>query len=483
MTIRKGLSRTKMDIDTINVKSILVYLIILQAKFIRLLLLTLKKGNATSLPGLIVEAKLPWVIGYLSQNYKEVVVISGTNGKTTTRSILNNIYKTAGFKVCTNLGGANIYRGIATAMLLDQKIFGGKKSDLLILEIEEATLPKISKYLKVDKLILTNLFRDQLDLYGEIDKTLHYFQESILELNHPNFEVIINADDGKLISLIKYCEGNNLNINFIGFSLDIAEENKPKYELENIKWPLKYVDNLWIIQPVFKLWQGENLTSLAASQNKKEKNNKNNFRIIKGSEIFQNLQFTTNLEGNYNLYNCIAAIASCRNISQEIIQNALASQIEVFGRGEEIQIGNSKLRIILVKNPASFDQVLDFLSNQQNIKKTQQNIIFLINDKIADGKDVSWLWDISFEKYLPKIKEGLFYTGGSRGLDMLLRLEYAGAKVNLNDNFENYDQLLETIQASSETDYNILCTYTAMTELREILSTKVVLKKINDESF
>ena len=471
---------------------ILVFIFIWQAKLIKLATLILKKGNATSLPGLFIETKFPALIRNLASSYKEVIVISGTNGKTTTRSILTKMYKQGGFKVCTNLGGANIYRGIATALLLDKTWLLKTKSDILILEIEEATLPKISLHLKVDKIILTNLFRDQLDLYGEIDQTLNYFKKSLKILDNPNLKIILNADDGKLVSLRKL----DLKAHFYGFSLNIPEESKPQFEDKSVVWLSGSNDlesysqnslvnslgnklqnnqqnNLWIIQPV----AGLNAPNTS--------NNQNLFKIIKAAQkSFEEVELSTQLEGNYNLYNCIAAIIAAESLGLEVLQKSLLSQAEVFGRGEDITIKGAEIKIILVKNPASFNQVLDWLSTKYsslNLQGEASNFVFLINDKIADGRDVSWLWDIQFEKYLPKIKTNAILTGGSRGLDMLLRLEYSKADVLLENNFDNLELLLKSFESNQK--YTILCTYTAMTELREILSSKVELKKINDESF
>ncbi len=479
MTIGEALSRILNIMITYQVKTVLILIFILQAKIIKFVLKILKKGNATSLPGLLVELYFPNLISGLSTGYEQVILITGTNGKTTTRSILANIYKQAGHKVCTNLGGANIYRGITTALLLDKTWTGKTKSDILILEIEEATLPKMSPYLKADKLILTNLFRDQLDLYGEIDKTLQYFQQSLEILDSEKLEVILNADDGKLTSIINYKEEHNLKFQVSGFALNLPEKQKPKFEQEAL-WPKKYDTNLWQIEPIFKLIQTNNNASEAG---------KNYFKITRKksneTHVFEHSTFNTNLEGNYNLYNCIAAIITARNINLEVIKNSLLFQTEVFGRGEEIVVENSKFKIILVKNPASFNLVLNSIASKTEV----ENLVFLVNDKIADGKDVSWLWDINFEDFFLRTSNKYnLITGGTRGLDMLLRLDYAGQKLELENNFESIEQLLKNIilkdkSETNITEHTVLATYTAMTEFREMLSKKVNIKKINDESF
>jgi len=462
MTNAAALSRIRMIKKNIDVNYLFLLVFIIQAKLLRLVLSLLKKGNATSLPGILIELYFPWMIKTLTKNYKQIIVISGTNGKTTTRSILVKIFSEAGFKVCTNLGGANIYRGIATSLLFDQSWYARPKSEILILEIEEATLPKISKFLKVDKLILTNLFRDQLDLYGEIDVTLNYFKKSLALLDSEKMELIINADDAKLVGLTQL----NLKTKILGFGLNIPIAKKPKFELDYIAWPETIIDNLWELSYIDK-HKSSSITD-----------NFTKFVISKSSrKQFLGVEFQTNLNGNYNLYNCLAAILASSEIDISIIQKALEMKTEVFGRGEIIKIQNTVIKIILVKNPASFDQVLDQISES----KETENLAFLINDRIADGKDVSWLWDISFEDYLSSLKIGQVLTGGTRGMDILLRLEYAGLKVSLENNQDSLENLL--LKILEKPSFTVLCTYTAMIELRELLAGKVTLKKINHESY
>jgi UDP-N-acetylmuramyl tripeptide synthase len=306
------------------------------------------------------------------------------------------------------------------------------------------------------------LFRDQLDLYGEIDVTLNYFKKSLALLDSEKLELIINADDAKLVGLT----GLDLKAKILGFGLNIPNDKKPKFELDYILLPETIINNLW------------ELSYLNKNKSSAKSDVSTSFVITKSSKNqFLGAEFETNLNGNYNLYNCLAAIVASSEISVSIIQKALKMQTEVFGRGEIIEIQNTKIKIILVKNPASFDQVLDQISESEQIK----NLAFLINDNIADGRDVSWLWDINFENYLPKIKLGKVLTGGKRGMDMLLRLEYAGLKVNLENNQDRLESLLSEIL--QKPTFTVLCTYTAMTELRQLLSTKVTLKKINDESY
>ncbi len=426
---------------------ILVIIVSYFAKIIRLLSKVLKKGSGTSLPGLIVETKLPFLVKYWNNKYEKVIFITGTNGKTTVRSLLNRIYLEAGNKTVTNIGGANIMRGIASSLLFDLDIFGKVKSKILILEVEEATLPKLTKYLKPDQLILTNIFRDQLDAYGEIDQTLDYFIESI---NNSNPQIIINADDDKLLNILDW---NQKNV--IGFSVD--SKDKPGFEKSEVS--------------------SFQIEKLFTATNLEFSNFQTSFDIYSATDkLFEVNDF--NLSGVFNVYNLLAVFSSLpQNFNKKHIQKSIAEFNPVFGRGEVISLKKNH-RMFLVKNPAGFDQVLDLINTNCSSKKV--NLVIAINDKIADGRDVSWLWDVNLEKFIRNQKLGNIITAGSRGLDMLVRMKYAGAEINQKNNFKNINELGSFLD-STQDDYIILATYTAMREIRDELSIYTNLPDITDK--
>ena len=233
-------------------------------------------GSGTSLPGLLVEKFCPFIIAKISQDLEQIILISGTNGKTTTRALLVHIWEKQGFEVCTNRGGANILRGIAATLLLNQKITGGIKSSIAILEVEEATMPILTKYLVPNQLILTNIFRDQLDAYGEIDQTLSYFSQSIKQIqknqnliNQPN-----NQQDIQNWSKKEILKTKKLVQNW-QISSKIDEENNQLTSQNQSK----------ILDKVYKEWQswqekikiGKNsLQKLIGKSTENSKNNSSN---------------------------------------------------------------------------------------------------------------------------------------------------------------------------------------------------------------
>ncbi len=439
----------------------------------------LKLGSGTTLAGLWIETKWPYLVSYLTKDAKNVILITGTNGKTTTRSIIVKVFEDQNIPICTNRGGANIYRGIASALLNNWNWRGQMKATTLILEVEEATLPKLTKYLKADYLVLTNIFRDQLDAYGEIDKTLEFFR---IAINQCRPRIIINADDQKLLSVldglatfnnpkkVKRLQGfiepkvipQKMIVN--GFKITDSKLELLDYEESSQKYSIDFAD----------------MTSAYCVEND---NLKAKLSIIyKDSVNTKKLELSTGLIGTYNIYNILAAISLTYPLFGESALESIATVQPVFGRGEKIIYRNKEIWLFLVKNPAGMNQVLELVSN--HFKNQKLNFSFLINDKIADGRDVSWLWDCNFESFTQFHCDNQFYTSGSRGLDMLLRLKTAGLNLTLSNNYseiQDYlDKLIYKLNIESE-KHIILATYTSMMEFRRLLSKRVELPKINGE--
>lgn len=424
----------------------ILILLSLLAKLLAFTSTLLKLGSGTALPGFLVEKYFLFVLKNLGDQFEEVIMVSGTNGKTTTRAILVDIYEKNSVKVCTNRGGANILRGVASSLLLDINFLGKSRSNVAILEVEEASLTTLCKYIKPDILILTNIFRDQLDAYGEIDKTVGFFKDTLNLLDSKSTQIFINSDDNKLLTVLE-----NFNGNVYGFGLDIEMKDRPKFESEDRP-----------IVDLQEIYQAKNITS-------------DSFEIRLSKSI--QIQVKTKLSGFYNLYNVLAAfLVGYKKFGQDALI-PIAEFTPVFGRGEKIIIENSQVELILIKNPAGFEQVLKLVSTKYKSKDI--NLIILINDNIADGKDISWLWDVDLESFVNKNTNLKFITGGTRGLDMLLRLEYACADVDLKCNYKSMKDIISKI-SFAKNQYVVLCTYTALLQFRVLLEKKSKLRKISD---
>lgn len=420
---------------------------ILIINFLKLILNILrfsKLGNGTTLPGLIIEKNFKSYFTYATKNCKNIILITGTNGKTTTQRFISYILKSFGLKVTSNGSGANLLRGIASTLIRDSDILGKVKSDFIVLEVEEATMPILTSLIQPNYIIITNIFRDQLDMYGEITKTREYILQALK--NCPKSKVILNKDDENVASL-----ANEISNKIIYFSV-ISKEKMPMFEKNVSRFKrIKNTDSVY----------SENIII--------NKDLSTDFSFFKNSKKTLSLHF--NPAGIAGIYNATAALAFLTDFFNKDkfskIERFTKTFLPVFGRGEEININQKKLKIILVKNPASFTLTLDSLKNVLNL-----NLLLILNDNIADGRDISWIWDINFD-HLNKKNIQSITISGTRAFDMCLRIKY--------NNFENFKIFVEPNlrkaldYALSRTSKNqtlfILPNYTAMLEIRKIIST------------
>jgi lipid II isoglutaminyl synthase (glutamine-hydrolysing) len=429
-----------------------LYLIIfsLFAKITTFTIKLLGKGSGTALPGYVVERYFPNLLGPLLKHYTNIIAITGTNGKTTTRSLLVHIFRENGIEVVSNIGGANIIRGIASSLLQNLDFFGNVKHKTAILEVEEASLPVLTRFCKLDTLILTNIFRDQLDAYGEIDTTLGFFTTAINQ-GQPK-TIVVNTDDHKLLNSIpRYYQDR-----IVGFGITDTTVQTPQFE-ENSQTISIFPKTFFHAHTIATLENSSNISIETSSKN---------------------LEATIKLPGVFNIYNALAAICITFPIFGTSSLAALKSFEPAFGRGEIITIGKTKINLLLIKNPVGFDQVLQHI-HSVNKNKTI-SLAMLINDNTADGRDVSWLWDCDIETFIKNQAISTIKTSGSRGLDMLLRLKYAGLKNPQKSMFtESIPQLTKEIVESEKHIY-VLCTYTALLDLRENIGKYTQLKGISE---
>jgi lipid II isoglutaminyl synthase (glutamine-hydrolysing) len=420
---------------------LLVLVVVYLAKILGGLSRLFKLGRGTSISGWIVEKQLPFLLKYFVGRYNQVIYISGTNGKTTTRSLVVQALRNSGHTVVTNSGGANIYRGIAASLLNDLTLLGSTKSTLAVLEVEEATLPVLANYLPATVLVLTNLARDQLDVYGELDITQAYFTSSLSKM--PDAILILNADDPKLLEMKVVAS--------IGVYL---KDSTIQYETSTT--------SLATIQTPLVI--SENNLGLAVEYNN------------------ERYDFVPQLTGQYNSINyalAAAALTRC-GLSFAQITKSFNSSLPVFGRSEVITTDKAHHTLLLVKNPLGLGSVFTSYSN-----KPVTRVIIGINDNIADGRDVSWLWDVDFESFFKdRVVEEIVVTG-TRAADIGLRIYQTlrfvkqDTKVVITYTIPDIaDVLLTTTE-----DYLVLGTYTAMMQLRSILEKPLSLPAIDSSNF
>lgn len=437
------------------IKLIRFYLLLVIARLIKLAITMRNQTSGTSFIGMVMLKLYPDFLRHTSKYIKkEKIAVTGTNGKTTTAGILSHILETQGNSVIHNEKGANMLTGIANTMALS--IYPFKRFDYTVLESDEAYLSKLYDYLDTNYLIVTNLFRDQLDRYGELNTTAKKIQEAIDK--NPKIKLILNADDPIVVNFQSL--GDEPPIYFGFEDIQFMEkdiESKAPMELFNCSKcgkVLKYKKRFYAQQGHYYCDCGYTRPICEYSATAQIYND---YSIIKILHDNKEYELKTYLTGVYNAYNVLAAVVMALELGYEDLQGSLDTYQSVFGRCEIKMIKGHKAVIQLIKNPTGASEVLKTVN-------TDNDILIVINDNYADGRDVSWLWDADFELLQGATKR--IITSGSRAYDMAVRLKYAGI-----DNVKvvpNINQAILAITREAKGDITILPTYTALLEINKI---------------
>jgi len=392
------------------------------------------RGGGSALPGLFVEKISPdFIPSILNQLPKGVVVISGTNGKTTTTKMVVALLEAQGLKVFTNRTGSNFVRGVAAALLGEIDIKGNLDADIAVLELDEAHAVKFVEIVPPRYSLLLNVMRDQLDRFGEIDATARMLEKIAIATTET---VVINREDERVL---KIADGLSSDVRYFGLN-DALLSHFPSDDDLHGKASKKGV------RP-------------NADVTLKDFNEKGAAFSIAGKDFVTPLK----LRGVYNIFNSAAALALTRAIVPEASINSLLGALSIvtpaFGRGEVLTVGNQPLELVLVKNPSGFRLGL------QSYDPKGYATMIAINDNYADGRDMSWLWDVDFTS----LEKEPVYISGVRAYDMALRMQYDDVPVEKVET-ELAVALREFIALHPETPKRIYCTYTAMLALRKELS-------------
>jgi len=390
----------------------------------------LRGNGGSALPGLVIERTNPnFVKNVLKKLSYGVVVVSGTNGKTTTTKMITELFESQGLKVFTNKTGSNFVRGVISAILKNIKLTGKFDYDIAVLELDEAHAVKFSEVAPIDYTLLLNVMRDQLDRFGEIDHTAAYLQKLAAAAKKT---VILNREDPRISKI------RAEHTAFFGLSDALIKKFPSDDEL---------------------LTHDKKKASKKAALVTLEKLDDKATFAINGKKYTTPLK----VKGVYNAYNAAGALAIVKtvlpNSNTEDIIKALANIESAFGRGEVLKIGETEVELLLVKNPSAFQ-----LSLTSFVDKDHDYMI-AINDEISDGRDVSWLWNVDYS-----CLETVKVTSGARATDMALRLKYDEVKTDAI--IEDLKQALVKFTSTGKKPKRIFATYTAMLELRKIISGK-----------
>lgn len=411
----------------------------------------------SSAPGTFALKICPDVLRILSKQVKYgIVAVCGTNGKTTTNNIIDKILKDKGFRVVCNNIGANMLPGVVTAFIEKADIFGRLNCDYASLEMDEAFSVKIFEHLTPSVMVITNLFRDQLDRYGEVELTAGYLKKALDIAG--NTKLIVNGDDPVSTKIaLDYGSFQTYGVNEdTNESIDTKNENQfCSYcgaKLNYNYYHYSQLGDYYCEQCGFK----RPVTDFSATE----------VNISDGLKFTVNNEFKIDVDyrGFYNIYNILAAISAVKTLGIDLIDinSILADYKPQVGRLEKFDLG--KLVILNVaKNPAGFNQAVHTVLSDDKTK----DVIVLINDYPSDGTDISWIWDVDFEKFSDEKINSLGFCG-LRAYDIDVRFKYA----DINKKCTVYDSLRtaieEMIKEKGESLY-VLVNYTGIFEGQKIL--------------
>jgi UDP-N-acetylmuramyl tripeptide synthase len=425
------------------------------------------RGGGTTLPGRLLVRMAPDAIERLAaQLDRGSIVVSSTNGKTTTAGMISEVLRADGRRPVHNRAGSNMHWGVATALL-------ERDGDEGLFELDEAWLPHVAPQLRPRLLVLGNLFRDQLDRYGELERLADGWAELVARLEGSS-EFALNADDPLIADLGRDKElRRRPGVTYFG----IEDESQALPELQHAH-DAKHCRRCgapYVYDRAFVGHLGHYTCPNCDADRPAPDIAATGIELhgISGSRVHittpqGDLDLDLPLPGLYNVYNALAAVtAGLRSgVSLERIGQGLKSMRAVFGRVETIEVADKALSILLIKNPAGANEVLRTL----RLESTNGGIdLWLaLNDRIADGRDVSWIWDADFELLADGVRRVV--CAGTRAPEMALRLKYAGWPQDSIEVIEPIEQSLDEAVSGTPGRLFALPTYTALLELRTLLA-------------
>lgn len=418
------------------------------------------RSSASALPGKVAMAIYPEILKLVNQRCHKKIIITGTNGKTTTNNLLNFIFRREFSSVLSNLRGANMPQGLVSAFLHDRK----KEYDWGIFEVDEGSFRRVTRDIKPDYVLVTNFFRDQLDRYGEIEKA---FQDIFEALKPLKTTLILNADD-PLVSDFKKLNKKNI---YYG----VAHNQYSTDEQAIVESRLCPSCSSYLEYDYYNYGQLGSYKCPDCGF----KNPDYDYTItqIDYRDYVYHFKFKTKdhnshdiafpYEGIFNAYNCCAALSTSHEIGLPMKKVAhLVGEFEYhLGRMENFQFPDKVVKIALVKNPIGLTETISSIS----LDERDKSMLFVLNDNPADGTDVSWIWDAELEKISNVKNLNKIFCSGRRAEDIALRLKYAGVPVGLIELDNDMDQAIGKVLEEEVEIIYLLPTYTAVFQARELV--------------
>ncbi len=416
-------------------------------------------GGGSSLPGKIALKIRPGILREAAKGYR-IIMVTGTNGKTTTSAIITGILENAGYKVISNTSGANMIDGIVTCFMNNYK-----KGQWAVIECDEAYTRIVNRYIKPEYMVITNVFRDQLDRFGEVSNTWGKIKDAIAL--SPKTKLVVNGD----LPLFSKIDVQN-PICYFGFSEGngkMGEDLEPafcpecgeRFSYKHIT--VKNLGDYYCPKCGFKRPKCEFMV-----------NSIDNLTSESSEVTIGNVNIKLSVAGIYNIYNALAsfAVTKLAGVPDIMIKAGIEKQQSCFGRDEIINVGKNNIRMSLIKNPTGCDLCIDTVA----LCREKCNLLVVLNDNWGDGTDVSWVWDAHFERLLSMNYDKVIISG-KRRFDMAIRLKVAGFSEDSFIICETDDEIIETVKGLNDRVF-ALCTYSGMMNLRKALFAKGYAKEL-----
>lgn len=426
----------------------------------------------TSLPGKVAATISPDVLSEFSDKF-ETVIVTGTNGKTLTTALIANVLEQTGRQIITNPSGSNQIQGIISSLLTTE--IDEKRNPIAVFEVDEANVEQVAKTLKPKTIVITNIFRDQLDRFGEIYSILEMINNGVKN-GDPQATVIVNGDS----PIFARADFKNPR-KYFGFAVD-PNDNQPHKDRDmraanNTDGVLSPTDDT-VLHYHFITYanQGDyfgQFDSFSRPELTTKIQSVDQLTVDNSTFTVDGFQFLIPVGGVYNIYNALAAIAVGQHYNVPIghIKTALDNQKHIFGRQETFKVGSKNVTIVLTKNPVGTNSVIETLK----LEKQAFSLIVLLNANPADGIDTSWIWDAEFENLADTNLQAIGVSG-ERYKDIDVRMTMAGFEHQVEPDL---NKVLDLIKNQPTDKVYIAANYTAMLQLRE----KLVAAKLLTESF
>ena len=434
------------------------------------------RGGGTTLPGRALLRMEPEAIAALgSRLHRGTTIVSATNGKTTTAGMIAAVLAADGRRPVHNRAGSNMTWGVATALLEQDGEEG-------LFEVDEAWLPRVAEQLDPATIVLGNLFRDQLDRYGEMEALADEWAKTVAaRVGRTGF--VLNADDPLIADLGRDREGERRE-GVLYFGIDDASQALPELQHAFDAKHCRRCGHPYAYERAFVGHLGHYSCPHCGARRPQPEVSASAIELhgMSGSTVTVQtpqgeLRLRLPLPGLYNVYNALAAVAAGLRlgVGPERIAAALGELRAAFGRVETIAVGGVPVSILLIKNPAGANEVLRTLLLESREGRGGIDLWIALNDRIADGRDVSWVWDADFELLAGGVRRVV--CSGTRAPEIALRLKYSGWPEGAIEVVPDIGRSLDAAVAAADGRLYALPTYTALLELRKLLADRGLAKE------